>query len=157
MWARKIIAASLTAPVYALVLAIGVVVLQAADVGIFDTVSGLLMLTATYLAVSFPVIVTYGVLTSIISDWVASRMSKRFEPLISVGLHIGFGLILLWLGVGVALLFWMIDRYLKRVGHRFESRQAWSSLAIPVVVAVTTVGIVYLISVIQNVMQRLYG
>lgn len=95
MWTRKIIAASLTAPVYAFVLASGVVVLQDADAGIFDTVNGLLMLTATYLAVSFPVIVTYGVVTSLFSDSLARRVPERFSAYVSLGLHIGFGLVML--------------------------------------------------------------
>ena len=158
MWARKIVAASLTAPIYALLLACWVVIPQYPDSGgVSDTVNGLLMLTAAYLAVSFPVIVTYGVLTSVFSDWVTRRMSKRFGPLVSFGLHIGFGLVLLWLSLGAALLYWAIDRYLTYKGCRFGTRQVWSSLVIPVGVIVTAVGIVYLIGVMQDVMHRLHG
>jgi hypothetical protein len=156
MWTRKIIAASLTTPVYSFLLACWVVIPQYPDSGgIADTVNGLLMLTATYLSVSFPVIVTYGVLTSVFSDWVARRMSMRFEPLVSFGLHIGFGLVLFWLGAGAAVLYWMIDRYLSYKDCRFETRQAWSSLIIPVGVVVAAFGIVYLIGVMQDVMHRL--
>ena len=101
MWTRKIVAASLTAPIYAFLLACWIVIPQGPDSSeIGDTVNGLLMLTATYLVVSFLVIVTYGVLMSMFSDWMARRMSRRFEPLVSFGLHIGFGLVLLWLSVG---------------------------------------------------------
>lgn len=158
MWTRKIVVASLTAPIYALLLACWVVIPQYPDSGgVADTVNGLLMLTATYLSVSFPVIVTYGVLMSVFSDWVTRRMSKRFEPLVSFGLHIGFGLVLLWLSLGAALLYWAIDRYLTYKGCRFGTRQMWSSLIIPIGVIVTAVGIVYLIGVMQDVMYRLYG
>lgn len=156
MWTRKIIAASLTTTVYSFLLACWVVIPQYPDSGgIADTVNGLLMLTATYLSVSFPVIVTYGVLTSVFSDWVARRMSMRFEPFVSFGLHIGFGLVLLWLGAGAAVLYWMIDRYLSHKDCRFETRQAWSSLIIPVGVVVAAFGIVYLGGVMQDVMHRL--
>ena len=158
MWTRKIITASLTAPVYSFLLACWVVIPQYPDSGgVSDTVNGLLMLTAAYLAVSFPVIVTYGVFTSVFSDWVTRRMSKRFGPLVSFGLHIGFGLVLLWLSLGAALLYWAIDRYLTYKGCRFGSRQVWSSLVIPVGVIVMAVGIVYLIGVMQDVMHRLHG
>lgn len=155
MWTRKIVAASLTAPIYAFLLACWIVIPQGPDSSeIGDTVNGLLMLTATYLVVSFPVIVTYGVLMSMFSDWMARRMSRRFEPLVSFGLHIGFGLVLLWLSVGAAVLYWMIDRYLTYKDRRFAMRQAWSSLVIPVGVALTAVGVVYLIGVMQDVMHR---
>jgi uncharacterized membrane protein AbrB (regulator of aidB expression) len=155
MWTRKIVAASLTAPIYAFLLACWIVIPQGPDSSeIGDTVNGLLMLTATYLVVSFPVIVTYGVLMSMFSDWMARRMSRRFEPLVSFGLHIGFGLVLLWLSVGAAVLYWMIDRYLTYKDRRFATRQAWSSLVIPVGVALTAVGVVYLIGVMQDVMHR---
>ncbi|TCI21344.1 hypothetical protein [Exiguobacterium sp. SL-9] len=148
MWTRKIVAASLTAPIYAFLLACWIVIPQGPDSSeIGDTVNGLLMLTATYLVVSFPVIVTYGVFMSMFSDWMARRMSRRFEPLVSFGLHIGFGLVLLWLSVGAAVLYWMIDRYLTYKDRRFATRQAWSSLVIPV-------GVVYLIGVMQDVMHR---
>ena len=158
MWVRKIITASLTAPIYALLLACWVVIPQYLDSGgVSDTVKALLMLTATYLTVSYPVIVTYGVLTSIFSDWMARRMPMRFEPLASFGLHIAFGLVLLGLSIGAAILFWVIDRCLMYKGYRFETRQAWSSLVIPVGVVVTTVGIVYLIGVMQDVIYYLYG
>lgn len=128
-----------------------------ADTGILDALNALLLLTATYLAVSFPVIVTYGVLTSRFSDWMGSRVSKRFEPFVSFGLHIGFGLVLLWLGVGAAVLYWMIDRYLSHKERRFETRQAWSSLVFPVGVVVTAFGIVYLLGMLQDLMQHLHG
>ncbi|TCI30080.1 hypothetical protein EVJ33_08040 [Exiguobacterium sp. SL-10] len=155
MWTRKIVAASLTAPIYAFLLACWIVIPQGPDSSeIGDTVNGLLMLTATYLVVSFPVIVTYSVLMSMFSDWMARRMSRRFEPLVSFGLHIGFGLVLLWLSVGAAVLYWMIDRYLTYKDRRFATRQAWSSLVIPVGVALTAVGVVYLIGVMQDVMHR---
>ncbi|UTT43121.1 hypothetical protein [Exiguobacterium aurantiacum] len=158
MWARKTVAASLTAPIYAFLLACGVVILQPpVSGGSSDTVNGLLMLTAAYLAISFPAIVTYGVLTSVFSDWLARRMSKRFEPFVSFGLHIGFGMVLLWLSVGASVLYWIIDCYLTHKGRRFETTQAWSSLVIPVGVVVTAFGIVYLIGVIQDTMQRFYG
>lgn len=158
MWARKIIAASFTAPIYAFLFACWVVIPQYPDSGgVSDTVKALLMLTATYLAVSFPVIVTYGVLTSMFSDWVACRMSRRFEPIVSFGLHIAFGLVLLWLSIGAAVLFWAIDRCLMYKGYRFETRQAWSSLVIPIGVVMTAVGIVYLIGVMQDVIYYLYG
>jgi len=126
MWTRKIVAASLTAPIYAFLLACWIVIPQGPDSSeIGDTVNGLLMLTATYLVVSFPVIVTYGVLMSMFSDWMARRMSRRFEPLVSFGLHIGFGLVLLWLSVGAAVLYWMIDRYLTYKDRRFATRRSY--------------------------------
>ncbi|MCT4783630.1 MULTISPECIES: hypothetical protein [Exiguobacterium] len=158
MWTRKVIAASFTAPVYAFLLASCIVIAQdSSSERIIDTLNGLLMLTAAYLVVSFPIIVTYGVLTSVFSDWVASRMSMRFELFVSFGLHIGFGLALLWLGVGAALLYWTTDRYLRHKGYRFKTSQSCASLILPVGVAVTAITIVYLISVIQDVLQRLYG
>ncbi|WP_214891483.1 hypothetical protein [Exiguobacterium sp. s142] len=158
MWERKIVTASMTALIYAFLLAAFVVLsLESDSGGLWDNVNGLLLLTAVYLAYSFPAIVTYGVLTSIFSDWLARRVPKRFETIVSFGLHIGFGLVLLWLSLGAAVLFWTIDRWLKHKGRRFESRQALSSLVVPAGVLLAVVGIVYFVGMVQDVVRHLYG
>ena len=157
MWTRKIIAASLTAPVYAFVLACGVVVWEQAGAGIFDTLNGVLLLTAAYLTVSFPVLVTYGVVTSMLSDALSRRAPDRFSAYVTFGLHIGFGLVMLWLGAGAAVLFWIIDRQLQRKRRRIGSKQALTSFAVPVGVVLSAVGIVYVIDVVEDVVRRFYG
>ncbi|MGL4523667.1 MAG: hypothetical protein ACRCWQ_14055, partial [Bacilli bacterium] len=68
---------------------------------------------------SFPAILVYGVLTSIISDRVSQFVLKKlknekYEIVISAILHAVFGLILLVYSLGASLLFFITDRVLQK-------------------------------------------
>ncbi|WP_313532866.1 hypothetical protein [Exiguobacterium profundum] len=81
MWNRKIVTTSIASPVYAILLACGVTMMGVGENGGMSSVlNGFLLMTVAYVAVSFPIMLTYGVVTSWCSDWLANRLSsKRFR------------------------------------------------------------------------------
>lgn len=108
-----------------------------------------------YLMYSLPVILIYGVLTSIISDNVAKFVSiknkkKNLEVIISGVLHIVFGLVLLPYSLGAAMLFFVIDRILQKQTKNFDWLQTIKSFAIPITVWAITLSVVWINHFITN-------
>ncbi|WP_214695044.1 MULTISPECIES: hypothetical protein [unclassified Exiguobacterium] len=155
MMTRKIIAASWTVPIYAFVLSIVEFSQQTlVETSFLESVSGFLLLCTIYMAYSFPVILTYGVVTSWLSDWLAKRFnSDRVQWFISFALHILFGLVLSWLSLLAAILFFFIDR---RLINRMDvtKRAAIRSVFIPIGCLLVVMGSVYLIGVVQDFFVR---
>lgn len=155
MWNRKIVVASITSTVYAILLACGVTMTGVRENGgTSDLLSGFLLMTVAYLAVSFPVMLTYGVLSSWCSDWLAKRFSpERLQWFTSFALHILFGLVLSWLSLLPAILFFLIDR---RLMNRMDvtKRAAVKSMLIPIGYLLIVMGSVYIIDVIQELFVR---
>ncbi|WP_215113269.1 hypothetical protein [Exiguobacterium sp. s63] len=152
---RKIIAASWTVPIYALLLSIVEFSQQTlVETSFLESVSGFLLLCTVYMAYSFPIIFTYGVVTSWFSDWVAKRFnSERVQLFISFVLHILFGLILSWLSLLAAVLFFLIDR---RLMNQIDvtKRVVIKNLFIPIGCWLVAMGSVYLIGVVQDFFVR---
>lgn len=155
MWNRKIVVASIISTVYAILLACGVTMTGVRENGgTSDLLSGFLLMTVAYLAVSFPVMLTYGVLSSWCSDWLAKRFSpERLQWFTSFALHILFGLVLSWLSLLPAILFFLIDR---RLMNRMDvtKRAAVKSMLIPIGYLLIVMGSVYIIDVIQELFVR---
>lgn len=63
------------------------------------------------------IVLTYGVIVSIFSDWLSKKISKRAytREIISFLIHCGFGAALLASGLGSAILYFIVDRLLGRV------------------------------------------
>ncbi|MGM0803807.1 MAG: hypothetical protein ACQET8_03655 [Bacillota bacterium] len=102
-----------------------------------------------YMMYSFPAIVTYGALTSALSEKVGEFISiksanKNAELIISGALHMIFGLILLWFSLAAAVLYFITDRILKGRNKNIKWYEALSSLSIPFLTWVVTMGIVWL-------------
>lgn len=98
---------------------------------------------------SFPFIIVYGVLASIISDklsrWISAKLgAEKFEIMISAVLHLVFGLILRWYSLGASLLFFITDRLLKKNNREYKLKQAMKSLAIPFAVWLIFIGMVWI-------------
>ncbi|MGA9468376.1 MAG: hypothetical protein WBV10_12160 [Exiguobacterium marinum] len=155
MWNRKIVTASITSPIYAILLACGVTMMDVRENGgMSDVLSGFLLMTVAYVAVSFPIMLTYGVVTSWCSDWLANRFSsKRSRWFTSFALHILFGLVLSWLSLLATILFFLIDR---RLINRMDvmKRAAVKSMLIPIGYLLIVTGSVYIIDVIQDFFVR---
>lgn len=107
---------------------------------------GVLVSTPFYLMYSFPVILVYGTVTSIISDWIAlfisNHTNRKLEFYISLLIHLLFGLILLGFRLAAALLFFVTDKLLQRKqigGWRY----ALKSLGLPVLIWIVFMGGVY--------------
>ena len=155
MVTRKIIAASWTVPLYALLLSIVEFSQQTLmETSFLERISGFLLLCTIYMAYSFPIILTYGVVTSWFSDWVAKRISsERIQSITSIVLHILFGLVLSWLSLLAAILFFLIDRRLMN-RMTLTKRAAIKSFFIPIGCLLVILGSVYLIGVVQDFFVR---
>ncbi|MEK3886328.1 hypothetical protein [Bacillus sp. FSL K6-3431] len=97
---------------------------------------------------SFPVILVYGVTTSIISDKVGEFISiksnvKVAEVVVSGALHVVFGLILFWVSLGASILFFITDRVLKRGNKNYTWLDSIKSFFIPVLAWLVFMGIIW--------------
>lgn len=154
---RKIISASVSGSMFAILL--GLIVPNPFG----ETISSIpnylfavALSTPVYLMYSFPAILIYGVLTSIISDKVSQFISTKMknensEIVISGILHAVFGLILLLYSLGASLLFFITDRVLQKKNKDFNPLQAIKSFAIPLAVWLIFMGIVYLEHILNGI------
>ena len=104
---------------------------------------------------SFPFILVYGVLVSIISDKVGEFISRKIEKekieiIISGFLHFVFGLILLLYSLGASMLFFITDKILQKNNKEYKWFQAVKSLAIPLSVWLIFMGIVWIEHLLTN-------
>lgn len=146
--ARKITAASVSGSMFAILLGLFVPVSDTIT-SIPNYLYAVVLSTFSYLIYSFPAILIYGVLTSIISDKISQFIStkignEKYEIIFSGILHVMFGLILLLYSLGASMLFFITDRALQRKNHKYKFLQAMKSLAIPLVVWFFYGGIIYL-------------
>ncbi|UYG97563.1 hypothetical protein [Cytobacillus firmus] len=148
MLTRKIIAASITGSLFAVMLGLIAADPFAGEVNSAgEYFQGVMMSIPFYLLYSFPVILVYGTVTSVISDCIALFISnytnRKLEFYISLLLHLLFGLILLGLSLAAAVLFFVADIVLRRkqIGGW---RNALKSLCLPVFIWVVFMGGVYL-------------
>jgi len=147
---RKIISASVSGSIYAILL--GLIMPNPFGETITSIPNYLFLVvlaTPVYLMYSFPAILIYGVLTSIISDKISGFISGKIknvksEIIISGFLHVAFGLILLLYSLGASILFFITDRVLLKQHKSYKLLQAIKSLAIPLAVWLIFMGIVYI-------------
>lgn len=85
------------------------------------------------------IVITYGVVASFFSDWISGKMAKRTyaREMISFLFHCGCGAALQVFGLSSAVLFFMIDRLLKKV------KIGWLS----VIIALSIVVLVFVFSI----------
>ncbi|SDJ79900.1 hypothetical protein [Sediminibacillus albus] len=116
--------------------------------------SAFLITTPVYLLYSFPVIFIYGSSTSIISDLLSRRIARKWfvnkEVFISGILHLLFGLILLWISLLAALIYFIVDRLLDRKETVYRWRMALKSLIIPPLLWIVFMLIISFIDFIEN-------
>lgn len=128
---RKIIAASLSGTLFSILC--GLFLIDPFNEGTHFWRS-FISWTPIYLMYSFPVIFIYGTITSLLSDYLAGVVSSKLgwikEIYLSGFLHLIFGLILLWVSLAAAALFFITDRLLNRTKH-YSGTIAFCSLAIP--------------------------
>ena len=157
MLSRKIIAASISGTLFAILL--GFVMPHpfgeqeiVVELNYFYSATTIIFF---YLIYSFPVILIYGVITSIISDkvalyWSKKSRDKKIEMLASGVLHIFFGLVLLPYSLGASVLFFVADKLLLKRNIALHSLQAIKSLLIPLTIGIISLGIVWVEHFINN-------
>lgn len=128
---RKILTAILSSLLFALIFSL----LGSFEVNRFFN----LYLNLYYL--NFMFVITYGVIASLFSDWLSRQISKKTytREVISFFIHCCCGAVLLVFGLGSAILFFIIDRLLRRV------KIGWLS----VIIALLIVVLVFLYMIIR--------
>ncbi|MCM3768311.1 hypothetical protein [Neobacillus niacini] len=117
---RKIISASVSDSLFSILL--GLIVpnpFGEAITSVPNYLFAVVLSTPVYLMYSFPAILIYGVLTSIISDKIGQFVSIKIENgkseiIMSGILHIVFGLVMLFYSLGASILFFITDRVLQK-------------------------------------------
>ncbi|MGG4549709.1 hypothetical protein ABER02_18350 [Rossellomorea marisflavi] len=148
MLPRKIMSACISGPIFAIILAlVNPNPFEEPITPFWDYASSITLATPAYLLYSFPVILIYGVITSVISDKLASMVrsaTNRYETVLSCVLHLLFGLVLLPYSLGAALLFFLIDRRLQGQNRAFKPIHALKSLILPPALYTFYLGLVYI-------------
>lgn len=131
----KIVTAAITTPVFSFLLGF----LMSNPFGERATywqgyLTDIIQITPIYMLYSFPVILVYGGLTSLLSDFLATNMAaytvKRMELLYAALFHLGFGLILLKISLLAAFVYFMVDRFIVANNTPFTTRKMSISLLI---------------------------
>ncbi|MEH7236820.1 hypothetical protein [Bacillus sp. JJ1562] len=146
---RKLLAASITGALFAILLGLFVSSSFWGEINsLNDYLWSFTLSVPFYLTYSFPVIFVYGTLTSIISDFlselIAKNTIKKSEPNLSLIFHLLFGSILQWVSLSAAILYFIIDRILRKKKNRYKWRQAFMSLAIPILIWILFMGIIWI-------------
>lgn len=148
---RKIITASLSSSLYTILFSL----FYAYDYGIKNvySTSGFWLQFITWVPIHlmfiFPTILIYGASTSIISDLIShyffrkGQIVKSMEFTISAMLHVLFGMILLWISLFAAILFFITDRLLSKKDH-YSWHDVLRSLIVPVVLWLACMCVVWI-------------
>ena len=158
---RKVIAASISGPIFAILFGLFVPgPTSLPDNSIWQYLSSVIISIPVYLMYSFPFILIYGVITSLLSDMISRRITKhqKAEFIVSGVLHLAFGSVFFLifnpyagiLSLAAALLFFVTDRYLQNKRASYRLAQALMSLEIPIGVWILFMGIVYLQSLVAG-------
>lgn len=140
---RKIVAASISGSIFAIIF--GFVFNSLGEGNSQANLVSTITSIPFYMMYSFPVILVYGVSTSMISDRIGeffSKQDKMTEWMVSAILHILFGLILKWVSLFAAVLFFITDRTLRRKPH-YRWGEALKSLCIPIGIWLVCMGLVW--------------
>jgi hypothetical protein len=144
MISRKIISASISCTLYAILLSIFFNPFGSKGSIFYSVISSLPM----YMIYAVPAIFFYGIITSILSDKIG-ELSKRYSNLKYISLlissifHFLFGLILGWLSLLAAGIFFITDQLLLKKKPKYTGKEAITSLVIPVCVFILFLGTIY--------------
>lgn len=157
MLSRKIISASVSSAIFALLLSF---IEPNPFGGRIETFSSYLLSVSSilpvYLIYIFLAVVVYGIVSSIISDKVGQILAKkskdkRIEFFGSLSLHLLFGLVLLLHSLGASILFFLVDRLLMKKQSTYTWKQALISLLIPIFVWLAAMGVVWTEAYIETI------
>ncbi|WP_010676697.1 hypothetical protein [Bacillus timonensis] len=152
---RKIISASISGALFAVLLGLFVPSPFGNEINsIKDYLWRFTTSVPFYLIYSFPVIFVYGTITSILSDFLSRLISRnkmnKFKPTISAVFHLLFGSILKWVSLSAAILYFVTDRYLLKRKDRYKWIHAFKSLAIPLLIWIVFMGIIWIVDFFKD-------
>lgn len=152
---RKIIAAAITSVLFAVLFALvqpgpfGEEILSERQY-----IEAFVLSISVYLMFSFPVILFYGSLTSIFSDFLTARFVQDEQPkkeyYLSLFFHLVFGLILLWVSFTAAFIYFLVDRLLMKKKNVYNWLEALKSLLVPFSVWLFIMGIIWFVDFVEN-------
>ncbi|EOR23246.1 hypothetical protein [Niallia sp. FSL W8-1348] len=131
---RKLIAASFTCSLYTILLGLLVPDLIDSKATYFQSV---ITSISIYFLYTIPAIFVYGLFTSFVSDKIGELFARKtgennFAWHISLLLHLLFGSVLLFISLPAALLFYLIDRLLRKKDRFFTWTHSLLSIALPI-------------------------
>lgn len=159
---RKLIGASLSGSIFAILFGLFVPYPNTPTSNlIWQYISSVLISIPVYLMYSFPFILIFGGITSLLSEIISRRMTKnqKAEFVVSGALHMAFGSVFFLifnpyaglLSLAAAFLFFVTDRYLQNKRASYRLTQALMSLEIPIGVWILFMGLVYLQNLLTGV------
>lgn len=162
MFYRKLIGASLSGSIFAILFGLFVPYPNTPTSNlIWQYISSVLISIPVYLMYSFPFILIFGGITSLLSEIISRRMTKnqKAEFVVSGALHMAFGSVFFLifnpyaglLSLAAAFLFFVTDRYLQNKRASYRLTQALMSLEIPIGVWILFMGLVYLQNLLTGV------
>ncbi|UOQ48759.1 hypothetical protein MUN88_00945 [Gracilibacillus caseinilyticus] len=145
---RKVIAATISGSLFAIMLGL-------ADPNPFSKIRSVgqyfqdaAIAVPAYLMYSFPVILVYATITSVISDyiayWLAAHTRENLKIYFLLTFHVLFGLILLWYSLFASILYFITD-YVLMKKDIYKWNHAVKSFWIPILVWVFFIGTTYVI------------
>lgn len=161
MFYQKVIAASISGSIFAILFGLFVPDPTSSPANsIWQYISSVLISIPVYLMYSFPFILIYGGITSLLSEIISRRMTKnqKAEFVVSGALHLAFGSVFFLifnpyagtLSLAAAFLFFVTDRHLQNKRASYRLTQALMSLEIPIGVWILFMGLVYLQSLLTG-------
>ncbi|MCC3359289.1 hypothetical protein [Bacillus sp. REN16] len=151
---RKLLTASISGALFAVLLGIFPSSFWGEVNSIKEYLLGFTASVPLYLIYSFPVIFVYGTATSIISDFLSGIITKnrlkQLEPYLSLVFHLLFGSILQWVSLGAAILYFIIDRILRKKKSRYKWSKAFMGLAIPLLIWILFMGIIWVMDFFKD-------
>ncbi|MFS0862380.1 hypothetical protein [Fredinandcohnia sp. 179-A 10B2 NHS] len=141
---RKFIAAAISVVVYAIIMGL---VTFSSDLNTFgEYVNDYISTVSTFLPLSFPFIVLYGTLASIISEslghLLAKYTAKEMKYPLSFTFHVLFGSILFLFSLIASIVFFIVDYILYRKGV-YGWKTALKSFVFPILAWVLFKGLTY--------------
>lgn len=161
MFYQKVIAASISGSIFAILFGLFVPDPTSSPANsIWQYISSVLISIPVYLMYSFPFILIYGGITSLLSEIISRHMTKnqKAEFVVSGALHLAFGSVFFLifnpyagtLSLAAAFLFFVTDRYLQNKRASYRLTQALMSLEIPIGLWILFMGLAYLQSLLTG-------
>ncbi|WP_449623036.1 hypothetical protein [Robertmurraya sp. Marseille-Q9965] len=152
---RKIISASIAGSLFAILCGLVFPSFVGEDADTMrEYLWGVVSMIPVYLMYSFPVILVYGTVTSIISDYLAGLISKgklkKRDIYISGLFHLLFGSVLFWFSLLASIIYFIVDRFLVKKKGYYKWNQALLSMVLPLLLWIVFIGIIWVADIFMN-------
>ncbi|WP_039041445.1 hypothetical protein [Sporosarcina sp. ZBG7A] len=146
MLARKILSATISGVLFFILLGFFIPNPFGEPITSFSNYFGSVLLSISgYLLYGTPIILFYGIICSIISDKISVLISEKVkfnnaEFMLSGLLHASFGLVFAAYGLVASLLYFAVDRVIRKRKMHVTGKQIITALVLPIAVYVLCLG-----------------